>query len=118
MATPIRQARSDWRAVVLVCGKCSKKIGGGFGRKGRTALAKALRKAIGLGKGRKSRAGIVETKCLGLCPKGAVTVVDTRVPGDWLIIPAGVDVDSVRQRLSHRDIDAVLSSAAITGNSA
>ena len=27
----IRHLRSDWQDAVLVCGKCSKKIGGGFG---------------------------------------------------------------------------------------
>ena len=84
--------RARWSGVVLVCGKCSKKLGGGFGEKGRTPLAKALRGEPGFGKGRKAEVGVVETKCLGICPKAAVVVVDTREPGRWRIVPAGSDV--------------------------
>ena len=39
----MKQARSDWTSAVLVCGKCSKKIDGGFGPKRSERLAKALR---------------------------------------------------------------------------
>lgn len=89
------RVRSAWTGAVLVCGKCSKKVGGGFGDKGRTGLAKALAKATGGGKRRKDALGVVETKCLGICPKGAVTVVDTARPGEWLLIPAGTPIDEV-----------------------
>ena len=87
--------RSDWQGALLVCGKCSKKVGGGFGAKGKTSLAKALATATGGGKRRKDRLGIVETKCLGICPKGAVVVVDTARPGEWLLVPAGTAIDEV-----------------------
>ena len=80
---------------MLVCGKCSRKLDGGFGPKSRTPLAKALRKRLGLKRGRKSPAGIVEVKCLGVCPKGAVTVIDTANPREWLLVPGGADLDSV-----------------------
>lgn len=96
----IRHLRAEWRDAVLVCGKCSRKIGGGFGRKGRTSLAKALRKVLGVGKGRKARVGIVETRCLGVCPKHAVTVA---IPGgDWLIVPGRTDVTRVADELGLR----------------
>lgn len=95
----LKRARSRWTGAVLVCGKCSRKIGGGFGGKHRTPLAKALRKSIGFGKGRKADVGVIETKCLGLCPKHAVTVVDTRRPGEWLVVPAGGDVAELAARL-------------------
>ena len=36
--------RSNWERTLLVCGKCSRKVDGGFGPKGRTSLAKALRR--------------------------------------------------------------------------
>jgi hypothetical protein len=36
---------ANWSAAILVCGKCSKKVGGGFGPKGKTSLAKALKNA-------------------------------------------------------------------------
>ncbi|WP_298813476.1 (2Fe-2S) ferredoxin domain-containing protein [uncultured Sphingomonas sp.] len=84
--------RARWSGAVLVCGKCSKKLGGGFGDKGRTPLAKALRAEPGFGKGRKASVGVVETKCLGICPKRAVVVVDMRVPNRWRIVPAGAEV--------------------------
>ena len=96
----MKQARARWSGAVLVCGKCSKKIGGGFGPKGGERLAKALRREDGLGKGRKALVGVVEVKCLGLCPKNAVTVVDTRRPGEWLVVPAGDDVAGLAARFS------------------
>ncbi|KQM65667.1 hypothetical protein ASE75_05350 [Sphingomonas sp. Leaf17] len=94
--------RSDWQGAVLVCGKCSKKVGGGFGASGKTGLAKALAKATGGGKRRKDPLGIVETKCLGICPKGAVVLVDTARPGEWLLIPAGTAIDDVVGQLRGR----------------
>ncbi|KRC78260.1 hypothetical protein [Sphingomonas sp. Root241] len=91
--------RSNWSNAVLVCAKCSKKLGGGFGPKGRTPLAKALRKHLGLKKGRKGAAGIVEVKCLGVCPRGAVTVVNGAQSRDWLLVREGADLDTVAGEL-------------------
>lgn len=84
--------RAGWHGAILVCGKCSKKLGGGFGAQGRVPLAKALRAEPGFGKGRKAELGVIETRCLGVCPKRAVVVVDTREPGRWRIVPEGADV--------------------------
>lgn len=100
MAARLRtRVRSDWAQTVLVCAKCSKKIGGGFGSKGKTSLAKALRKQVGAKKGRKSPVGIVEVKCLGVCPKRAVTVVDGARPREWVLVPEGADVGAVAEEL-------------------
>jgi len=93
------RVRSNWEHSVLVCGKCSKRLDGGFGPKGRTPLAKALRKHLGLKKGRKARAGVVEVKCMGVCPRGSVTVIDTRHPGEWALVPGGADLDAVAAEL-------------------
>jgi hypothetical protein len=90
-----RSVRSDWSGALLICRKCSKKLGGGFGATRKVRLAKALRKRFGLKKGRGSPIGVVEVGCLGVCPYGAVTVVDTAVPGRWRIVPAGSDLDEV-----------------------
>lgn len=95
--TPL--VRSNWANAVLVCGKCSRKLHGGFGPKGKTSLAKALRKQLGVKKGRKAELGIVETKCLGVCPRGAVTVVNGAQAREWLIVPQGADVGEVAQEL-------------------
>ena len=88
-----------WERIILVCGKCSKRLNGGFGEKRRTPLAKALRKFLGVKKWRKAPIGIVETKCLGVCPGGAVTVIDAAAPGEWLLVRAGTALDEVAAAL-------------------
>ncbi len=91
----IRVLASRWQGSVLVCGKCSKKLDGGFGEKGRTPLVKLLRQALGVKKGRKAERGVVEVKCLGVCPKNAVVMVDGAQPDRWLLVPAGADAQEV-----------------------
>ena len=94
-ARRLKSVRSDWSNTLLVCRKCSKRLDGGFGPKGRTPLAKALRKHLGVKKGRKATLGIVEVKCLGVCPNEAVTVINGKAPGEWLLVKAGADIDAV-----------------------
>ena len=91
--------RSNWERALLVCGKCSRKLGGGFGPKGNTSLAKILRREPGLGKGRGARVGVVEVKCLGVCPKHAVTVVDTGDPTSWHLVPNGLGEEEAARLL-------------------
>jgi len=98
----IRVLASRWQGSVMVCGKCSKKLGGGFGEKGRTPLAKMLRAVLGLKKGRKAERGVVEVKCLGICPKNAVVMLDGARPDRWLLVPAGADASEVVATLSER----------------
>jgi len=90
-----QHVRAQWQTALLVCRKCSKKVDGGFGPKGKTPLAKALKQALDGGKGRKARVGIVEVKCLGICPKHAVTMIDAAHPRDWLLVKPGTDVADV-----------------------
>ena len=94
-----RGLESRWSGAILVCSKCSKKLHGGFGPKGKTSLGKALRKAFGLKKGRKSPVGLIEVKCLGVCPKNAVTLVDTSRPDMWRLVPRGADVEALGRDL-------------------
>jgi len=91
--------RSRWQGAILVCKKCSKKLHGGFGPGGKQPIAKALRKALDGGKHRKARIGIVEVGCLDICPKGAVTLIDTAHPDQWLIVQAGTAMEDVAERL-------------------
>lgn len=93
------KVRSNWQNAVLVCRKCEKKLDGGFGPKGDERLAKALRRHLALGKGRKAAAGIVEVSCLGVCPKGAVTIVNGARSRDWLLVRPGADLDALGQAL-------------------
>lgn len=94
-ARRLKSVRSDWSNTLLVCRKCSKRLDGGFGPKGRTPLAKALRKHFGVKKGRKATLGIVEMKCLGVCPRGAVTVINGKAPGEWALVKADADLDAM-----------------------
>ena len=91
--------RSNWQNAVLVCRKCSKKLDGGFGPDGDERLAKALRKHLSLKKGRKAAAGIIEVNCLGVCPKGAVTVVNGAQSRDWLLVKRHADLDELAAML-------------------
>ena len=93
-----------WERAILVCGKCSKRLDGGFGRRERTPLAKALRKFLGLKKDRKAPLGIIETRCLGVCPRGAVTVIDAARPGEWLLVRAGTPIDEVATALALAEV--------------
>lgn len=98
-----RRLNASWSNAVLVCRKCSKKLDGGFGPDGDKPLAKALRKHLRLGKGRKARAGVLEVGCLDICPKRAVTVVDTRRPDRWLIVRPGANLDVLAHDLGLKD---------------
>lgn len=88
----MRNIRANWRAAILVCRKCEKR--------GHDKLAKRLRKYIGAKKGRKSALGVVEVGCLGVCPKGAITVVDGARPGEWLLVKAGAPIEEVAAALA------------------
>ncbi|WP_298398573.1 (2Fe-2S) ferredoxin domain-containing protein [Sphingobium sp.] len=95
--------RANWRNVALICRKCSKKLDGGFGPDGDERLAKALRRHLSLKKGRKAAAGVVEVNCLGVCPKGAVTVVDGADSREWLLVRPGADLDELAAALGLTD---------------
>ena len=90
--------RASWERALLVCGKCQRKLGGGFGPDGDLPLVKALRREPGCGKGRKARTGVLETKCLGICPKKAAVVVDTAEPGLWRLVRPGDDLTPVLRK--------------------
>lgn len=98
-ADRLKVVPAGWSNAVLICRKCTKKLGGGFGPNGRTPLAKALRRELDVRKGRKGAIGIMEVKCLGLCPGGAVTVVNGAAPGEWLVVRAGTPVAALVHEL-------------------
>lgn len=99
MNRPLRTVPTEWREVILVCGKCSKKIGGGFGAKGDQRLDKALRKELGLGKGRKAGIKFIRVPCFDICPKGAVTVSKAGEPDRLFLVPRGAPVEDVADAL-------------------
>ncbi|MDB5737775.1 MAG: hypothetical protein JWO65_1443 [Sphingomonas bacterium] len=100
MSRPRRESvAANWSAAILVCGKCSKKVGGGFGPKGKTSLAKALKKRAGGGKGRRAAYGVIETACLKLCPKGAVVAINGARADNWQLIAPATPIETVTERL-------------------
>ncbi|MDQ1154519.1 hypothetical protein [Brevundimonas sp. SORGH_AS_0993] len=101
-----KSAKTEWRDVVLVCRKCSKKLDGGFGPDGDLTLKKALRKYLHLKTGKKGRKGaltVTGTDCFDLCPKGAVVAVNAARPQNLLIVPAGSDLFEVKALLGLND---------------
>ena len=100
----IKTAKTQWRDVVLVCRKCSKKLdGAGFGPSGDRSLRKALRKDLAAGKGRKGALAVLETGCFDVCPRNAVVVVNAARPDALLIVPRGADLREVKARLGLED---------------
>jgi len=95
----ILAVQAPWRNVAMVCGKCSRKLHGGFGKKRKQDLAHVLRGAL-KDAGRRRELRVVEVGCLGLCPKHAVTAVTTAQPAHVLAIPEGADPALVLARLS------------------
>ena len=96
----MRTVPARWDRAVLVCGKCSKRVGGGFGEDGSMPLAKALRRFLRLKKGRKAAAGVVEVKCLGLCPKRRVVAIDAARPGEWRLVEPGTALNEIAAALA------------------
>ncbi len=89
---------APWQQVALVCGKCSRKLGGGFGKKGKHDLVDVLRDATKAA-GQRRAVRVLEVGCLGLCPKRAVTAVSSARPDQVLVVPAGAEGAAVLARL-------------------
>lgn len=85
MSSKAASRPTPWRTVLIVCRKCGKKLDGGFGRKRKETLRTVLRE------GRSRDVRILETGCLGVCPKGGVTALNATHPGMIHVIPAGMD---------------------------
>ncbi|MBS0638261.1 MAG: (2Fe-2S) ferredoxin domain-containing protein [Acetobacteraceae bacterium] len=64
---------------------------GGYGPEKKQTLRSALRSELkAQGHGRSVR--IIETRCMGLCPKKAVTALNASAPTRLLTIPRGTPV--------------------------
>lgn len=94
-----KTAKTRWKDVVLVCSKCQKKVGKGFGPDEDLTLKKALKRYLKPGKGRKAEIAVLAVKCFNVCPKGAVMTVNAARPDEMVVIPAGADLVEVSDRL-------------------
>ena len=88
--TRLEPTQAPWDGVALVCKMCSRKLGGGFGRKGRQSLSKTLRTTL-KEEGRRRALWVIEVGCLNLCPKHAVTVIGPALSGQVLAVSKGAD---------------------------
>lgn len=88
---PVSLSRTTpWRDVIVLCRKCGKKRRGGFGPKRKQTLKETLRQTLReIGQRRQVR--VMETECLGLCPKNGITALNATRPGTIHVIPVGSD---------------------------
>ncbi len=89
---------TPWQSVILVCRKCSKKLDGGFGPDGDETLTRELKRALRAG-GQRRTTRVIETKCLGVCPKNGVTVLPASTPATLLTVAAGTAATALLARL-------------------
>ena len=59
---------------------------GGYGPKGNDTLRSALRTELS-SKGLRRQVRIIETRCMGICPKKAVTALNAANPDTVLTVP-------------------------------
>ena len=89
---------APWRDLVLVCRKCGEKLGGGFGKDGRENL-RDLMKSLTREAGLRKIVRVIESDCLDLCPKDAVSVMRVAEPSTILAVPPRTDPLAVLGRL-------------------
>jgi predicted metal-binding protein len=85
----VRSVPTGWADTLTICRKCSKKLGGGFGKSGKEELRHAVREALKAA-GRRGSIGILQAGCFKLCPKDAVTVAIGSRPGELVVVPKGM----------------------------
>lgn len=96
---PVRIVATTATRLLAICGKCGKKLGGGFGDGAGQPLGKALRQRVKGAKNKRAALRIVETKCLDICPNGAVALLDSAQPGAVMLVARGTPVAVVAARL-------------------
>ena len=94
-AAPVRTIPVAATRLLAICGKCGKKLRGGFGADGDRSLGKALKRAVPGTRGKRAAVRIIETKCLDICPKGAVAMMDSAQPGSVVVVARGTSVATV-----------------------
>ena len=82
----IRTRPTPWQSIILLCGKCARKLDGGYGPEKDATLRSALRMAL-KDAGHRRDVRIIETRCMGICPKKAVTAVNASRPGTIFVVP-------------------------------
>ena len=89
--TPVRLVKAKQDAVLLICTKCFKKAGV------KDRLTKPLKRAV-----KPLGYKLIKTRCLGVCPKNAVTLRDSARAREWLIVRPETSPDEIAASLVHR----------------
>jgi predicted metal-binding protein len=71
---------------------------GGYGPKGKDRLKTALRSGLAE-RGRLRQVQVIETRCMGVCPRKAVTALNAEDPETILTIPRKTDAGDALARL-------------------
>jgi hypothetical protein len=87
-----RSLRAKWSDILLVCRKCSRKLGGGFGKKGRVPLDKLLKAEL---KGQKHGPKVLAVPCMDICPKRAVCALRGGAGRQVHLVPPGMAAQDV-----------------------
>jgi hypothetical protein len=96
MSLPLPSRPTAWTTVILLFGKCARKMKGGYGHKGKETLRALLRtqpKAAGY----RRSVRVIETRCPGSCPKQAA--LNATRPARLLTIPKGTTADEALAQL-------------------
>lgn len=80
----IRIGKAKPVAIVMACEKCFKRTDH------KDRLTKPLKRVL-----KRERIKLVKTRCLGVCPKDAVALHDSRRPREWMIVANGTSADEV-----------------------
>ena len=90
----LRDIPAKWDDLLLVCRKCSRKVGKRFGQEGDQVLEKALKAELKRGQGG-ARWKVASVACLDICPKNAVCLVQASAPGKVHLVAAEAAVTEV-----------------------
>lgn len=94
MSQKIQSRPTPWATILLSCGKCARKMKGGYGEKRKHPIRSALRGAL-KDAGHRRDVRVIETGCMGVCPKKAVTVINASHPEKIYVVAAGAPVANV-----------------------
>jgi hypothetical protein len=94
----LRPVSAKTRSVVLVFRKCSKKLGGGFGKKGSKSQTKETAQ-IGWRRARaKGRPAYPRDRMSEALLQRCRVVMDVARPENWLIVPAQTEAEAVLEK--------------------
>jgi ferredoxin len=80
----IRLSKAKPVAIVMACEKCFKRT------HAKDRLTKPLKRAL-----KPQRIKLIKTRCLGVCPKDAITLHDSRRPREWIVVKNGTPAEEV-----------------------